>query len=131
MTRFPDAGEEIGVMGESDGFRLLQAAREFAEQVAIMTRGLPSRAPAKLRGQLADSAGSVSRNIAEGNGRGTTPDEIRFFRYACGSLEEAQNDLRVCVNTSLIDRRTFYRLWNRSVTIRKMLIALIEKRECE
>ena len=118
-------------MGDSDGFRVLQAAREFAEKVAIMTRRLPSWAPAKLRGQLADSAGSVSRNIAEANGRGTPADEIRFYRYACGSLEEAQSDLRVCVNTSLIDRQTFYPLWNRSVTIGKMLIALIEKRERE
>ena len=118
-------------MGKSDGLRVLQAAREFAEQVAIIARRLPWRAPAQLRGQLSESAGSVSRNIAEGNGRGTTPDEIRFLRYACGSLEEAQNDLRVCVNTSLLDRRTFYRLWNRSVTIGKMLNALIESRERE
>ena len=118
-------------MGKSDGFRVAQAAREFAEQVAIVCAKLPRRAPPKLRGQLADAAGSVSRLIAEGLGRGTRADEIRFLRYACGSLEEAQSDLRVCVNTSLIDRRTFYRLWNRSVTIGKMVTAMIDKRERE
>jgi hypothetical protein len=32
------------------------------------------------------------------------------------------------VNTSLIDRRTFYPLWNRSVVIWKMLTALMDKR---
>ena|SRR6185503_10849378 len=118
-------------MGDSDGLRVLKAAREFAVQVAALTRDLPSWAPAKLRAQLADSAASVSRNIAEGMGRGTTPDLIRFLRYARGSLEEAQNDLRFCVNTTLIDRRTFYPLWNRSVTIWKMLTALMDKRERE
>jgi len=118
-------------MDYSDGFRVLQAAREFAEQVVRMVRGLPSWAPAKLRGQLANSACSVSRNIAEGIGRGSAADVVRFLHYACGSLGEAQTDLRVCVNTSLIDQRTFYRLWNRSLTIRKMLDAMIDKRQRE
>ena len=94
-----------------------------------MVRQLPRHANPGLKTQLANAVRSVSSNIAEGVGRGTRAEELRFFRMANGSLEEVQEGLRECVNTGLIPRKVFYREWNRSVVISKMLRALIAQRE--
>jgi|GraSoiStandDraft_10_1057309.scaffolds.fasta_scaffold667250_2 four helix bundle protein len=114
-------------MSRSDGLRVWHAAREFAEEVSTLARDLPRTAPARLRSQLAAAAHSVSSNIAEGAGRGTSGEMAQFFRLARGSLEETQSNLRICVNTSLIDRQKFYPVWNRSVAISRMLAALIDR----
>ena len=116
-------------MNDNDGFRLLQAAAEFRDRVIELVMGLPRRAPAGLRTQLAKAARSVSSNIAEGFGRGTPGEILHFLRMANGSLEEAQEELRECINAKLIERKIFYREWNRSVVIGKMLDRHIAKHE--
>ena len=114
-------------MSRSDGLRVWHAAREFAEVVSTLARDLPRTAPAGLRAQLAAAAHSVSSNIAEGAGRGTNGEMVQFFRLARGSLEETQSNLRICANTSLIERKKFYPVWNRSVAINRMLAGLIDR----
>jgi four helix bundle protein len=103
----------------------LEAARELSEQIIETTRKCRSRCPAKLRVQVTSSAQSISANIAEGVGRGTPKEKLHFFRLARGSLEETQNHLRVLVRVGVIDRKTFYRLWNRAKVIGRMLSTLI------
>ena len=44
---------------------------------------------------------------------------------ANGSLEESQDYLRKCVNAQLIDRKTFFKLWNLSVAVGRMILGLI------
>lgn len=39
--------------------------------------------------QFVESVDSISANIAEGFGRYTKPDKIRFYRYSYGSISEA------------------------------------------
>jgi len=96
-----------------------------------LVRGLPRRAPSKLRAQLVESARSVGANIAEGWGRGTTAEKLHFSRNANGSLEESQEHLRECINTHLIDRKTFYGPWNLSIVTARMLVSLIARLEQE
>ena len=95
----------------------------------MIAKDLPRSSPADLRRQLAKAALSVPSNIAEGAGRGTPADRLHYFHMARGSLEEVQNDLRICVNTSLIDRTTFFSVWNRSVVVSRMLAKLIARLE--
>ena len=47
-------------------------------------------------------------------------------RMARGSLEETQDHLRELKECELIDRPTFFRLWNRSQVIDRMLAKLID-----
>lgn len=60
-----------------------------------------------LGGQLRRAVISISSNIAEGYGRGTTRDYVRFLRMARGSLCETDNQLRLALELSLLDRATF------------------------
>ena len=116
-------------MGDDDGLKVLEAAREYALQMSQLARRLPRHTRSKLRADLVETSRAIGADIAEGFGRGTTAEKIHYSRMATGSLEESQEHLRECVNTHLIDRKTFYRLWNLSIAIARMLASLIEKLE--
>ena len=54
-------------------------------------RKLPAiQAPAHLKDQLARAASSVVLNLAEGSGKPTKRDQIRFYAIAFGSVREIQ-----------------------------------------
>ena len=46
--------------------------------------------PAHLRDQLLRAASSIALNAAEGRGKPTLKDQLRFFHIAMGSTREAQ-----------------------------------------
>jgi four helix bundle protein len=121
-------------MAGDDPLRVLKAARLFGEQCIDLAQGLPRRAPARLRTQLAEAGQAVSDILAEGIGRGTKREQIHYCRMARGSLEECQNYLRRCMNRQLIDAKSFYKSWNLSVVIGRMLdgyIAHLERHRDE
>lgn len=112
-------------MKNADPLRVLQAARQYSELVIEVSARLPARGPAKLRAQHVDAARAVSGSISEGFGRGTDAEKIHYSVMANGSLEESQDYLRKYMNARLIDRKTFFKLWNLSVAISRMLASLI------
>ena len=112
-------------MSRSDGLRVWHAAREYADEVIAFCEPLPRSAPRGIRGQLARAANAVPDNIAEGAGRATRGERLKSFRYARGELEESQSQLKACRKKALIDDATYFRLWNRAVTVGKMLASLI------
>ena len=65
-------------------FRTHQLAVQFYQT----TRS--KRLPHGLTAQLARAASSVALNLAEGHGRRTRPDRLRFFQIALGSIRECQ-----------------------------------------
>jgi four helix bundle protein len=70
------------------------AAYRHAAYVAALVRDDVSALAADpvrqaVAGQLLRSATSVAANIAEGYGRSTTADRLRFLSYALGSVREA------------------------------------------
>jgi four helix bundle protein len=75
---------------EFKGFRVLEAAILFARLV----KGLKLES-ASLRKQLTRAADSTALLLAEGEGRETWPDKLRFFTSARGSHREAQVALRL------------------------------------
>lgn len=119
-------------MGSNDPLRLLEAARLYGEHCVKIAQDLPRRAPAGLRRQLAKAAQSVSDLLAEGLGRGTAADKIRYCLLSKGELEENQNQLRRCIRLGLIPEKAFYKSWNLAVVINRMedgLIAHLRREE--
>jgi len=109
---------------ERERLKVIEAARLFGELCVDIAQRLPRHAPVSLRTQLARSSQSISDLIAEGFGRGTPAEIIHYNEMAGGSLAESQNQLRRCVNRRLIDKKTFFRPWNLSVAISRMLEGL-------
>ena len=75
---------------QDKGFRMLEAAITFANQAAELK--VPS---ASLRRQLVRASESTALLLAEGEGRESWPDKLRFFTSARASHREAQAALRI------------------------------------
>lgn len=76
--------------------------------------------------QFVSSADSISANIAEGFGRYTKKDKIRFYRIAQGSLQETFDWLEKTSARKLIDTKTYDYLCTELNTLPKELNQLIK-----
>ena len=66
-------------------------------------------------------------NVAEGYGRNSTQDYIRFLRIANGSLFELQTQLEIASNLGFLTGEIFSVLFESSREIERMLSGLIKK----
>ena len=71
------------------GFRTFDLAREFYRQSQKLELSNP------MRDQLHRAALSIPLNLAEGRGKSSTKEQLRFFRIAMGSVREAQAILQL------------------------------------
>lgn len=76
--------------------------------------------------QLVRSADSVSVNIAEGFGRYSKKDKIRFYKISLGSLEETGDWIRKSSVRKLIGEEVKIRLIDSVFEIRKEIFHLIK-----
>ena len=67
-----------------------QKAMELVTDVYELTKSFPKEELYGLTSQIRRSAVSVPSNIAEGYGRNSTQDYIRFLQIACGLLYKTQ-----------------------------------------
>ena len=70
-----------------------QKSFRLCTQLYKITRAFPSEERFGLTSQIRRAAVSIPSNIAEGYGRGTTPDYIRFLWMANGSVAELETQL--------------------------------------
>ncbi len=94
------------------GFKRLhawQAAMELASLTFRTTKVLPST-EGWLKSQVNRSAMSVAANIAEGHGRGSLGDYLRFLDIATGSLSEFESHLYFLEQEALISKEDAARL---------------------
>jgi four helix bundle protein len=77
-----------------------------------------------MASQIRRSATSVPANIAEGRGRRSTRDFIRFLDIAYGSLMELETQILLANQLDYMDSRTTDELLMRSAEIGKMLNGL-------
>lgn len=84
-------------------FRTLDLAIAFYQQVTQL------KLSHHLKDQLLRSASSIALNLAEGRGKNSRRDQLRYFQIALGSCRESQVALSLVVNVdsniiSLADR---------------------------
>src|SRR5215204_4369296 len=83
-----------------------QLAFELKSRVIMLLQSGPASKDFKFRDQLADSARSVPRNIAEGYGRFNPTEIAQFVDFARASLDETENHLREGVASSYFPAET-------------------------
>jgi four helix bundle protein len=105
----------------------------WQKSMALVTRiyqqssTLPKEELYGLTSQIRRSAVAIPANIAEGYGRNSTQDYIRFLRIANGSLFELETLIEICRNLSFVDDQTYSALFEQMQEIERMLRSLITK----
>ena len=70
-------------------FKTLDLAIDFCK----LTKSLKVTGP--LKDQLLRASTSIALNLAEGRGRRTTKDQLKFFNIALGSIRECETILKI------------------------------------
>ncbi|MDP4611932.1 MAG: four helix bundle protein [Opitutales bacterium] len=74
-----------------------------------------------LKDQIRRSAISVGSNIAEGFGRGTNQEFIRFLRIALASAYEFRSQLYSLLDAKYIDQSTFEKFHAQAITVANLI----------
>lgn len=77
--------------------------------------------------QVRKSAVSMPSNIAEGYGRNSTNEYIRFLQISSGSLYELQTQLLICLKLRYLSKETFESTYEKSREIERIFSRLIKK----
>ncbi|MCC6969131.1 MAG: four helix bundle protein [Phycisphaerales bacterium] len=87
-----------------------QRARELVRLVYQLTGNFPGSERFGLVSQMRRAAVGVLSNIAEGYGRGSRPDYLRFLRIARGSLFELESQAIVSVDLGFLAEEQAHKL---------------------
>lgn len=101
-----------------------QKAMAWVQLMYKASRSFPETERYCLQSQLRRAAVSVASNIAEGTGRGTNADFVRFIEMTYGSLMEAVCQCQIAADLGYIDSDTHEQLRIEAVAIGRMLTGL-------
>ncbi|HPJ98763.1 MAG TPA: four helix bundle protein [Candidatus Hydrogenedentes bacterium] len=104
--------------------KVWQESMTLAEEVYQATAAFPKEELYGLTSQMRRAAVSIPSNIAEGWGRGSTPDYVRFLRIARGSLKELETQATLSARLGLMTREPEQAIGVRVESIGRMLVAL-------
>jgi len=102
-----------------------QKAMDLAEAVYAATGRYPREEQYGLTSQTRRSAVSVPSNIAEGQGRGSSRDFVRYLAVARGSLYELETQLLLAERLRYLTHESIGSLLTQSATVGRLLNGLI------
>jgi four helix bundle protein len=111
-------------------FRKLQVwqkSYQMALDVYRITRSFPKEEMYGLTSQMRRAAVSVPANIAEGCGRFTDAELLRFLDISMGSASELDTYLMLCRDLEYLDPGIQTPLAEKAAEVKRMLTALILK----
>lgn len=108
--------------------KVWQKAMDLTMEIYRLVKFLPREETYALSDQLRRAVLSITSNIAEGHGRGTDKDFVKFLWIARGSLLEVETQLIICNRLSLINVEESGFAQSLIVEVGKMLNALITYR---
>lgn len=100
-------------------------ARKWSAAIFQQTANKPFARDERLCVQINDSSESVMSNMAEGFGRGTQEEFIRFLGYALGSLDETCSHLCAAYDRQYLSKDLFAELYGEGIEIRKLTVGFI------
>ena len=77
--------------------------------------------------QLRRAAISIPANIAEGCGKASRAETIRYLEIACGSVSESEHHLQMAADLAILPSAACASLSEEASQLRKMLRALIAR----
>ncbi len=106
--------------------KVWQKAMDLVTDIYAITTIFPQHEQFGITSQIRRSSISIPSNIAEGFGRNSNNEFVRFLRIAIGSLFELQTQLEISKNLKFISIEEFNKMLLESTEIEKMIKALIK-----
>ena len=119
-------------MGLDRGHKSLDVWKEsvqFSVDIYRATEKFPKSEIYGLSSQLRRAAVSIPSNIAEGAGRQSNKEFLRFLDISVGSISEVDTQLEIAGRLSYLDESTKSELDNQLLSIAKKLAGLKRKLE--
>ncbi|MBZ4044260.1 four helix bundle protein [Flavobacterium hibisci] len=113
----------------SDFRKLLiwQKSMSLVTKIYYSTNNFPKEEIFGLTSQIRRSSISIPSNIAEGSGKESDKDLLRFLNISVGSLFEMQTQLEIAKNISYLKEDDFNNLYEDSREVERMLVSIIKK----
>lgn len=111
--------------------KVWQKAHQLTLAVYQVTTALPREELYGLTTQLRRSCSSIPANLAEGCGRTGDAEFARFWSIAMGSASELEYHLLLTKDLKLIKSQDYAELAQRTIEVKRMLTALIQKLKAE
>jgi len=102
-------------------------ARALGGDVYRLCAAVTSPSEKVITAQVRRSALSISANIAEGCGKRSRAEGIRYLEIACGSAAETQHHLGIASDLEILPLRDCARLADEAAQIGRMIRALINR----
>jgi len=102
-------------------------AIDFVTSIYKLTTAFPVNELYGLSSQIRRCAISIPSNIAEGYGRRSTKDYVRFLNIAMGSIYELQTQLEIGLNLNFISKSDYESVYKNIREIEIILRSLITK----
>lgn len=91
------------------------------------TQSFPKHELYGLTSQIRRSAVSVASNIAEGYGRQSRQEYIKFLYVSLGSLRELDTQFIIAKEVDLLDKNSFTNIMNEVEEMQSILVATLNK----
>jgi four helix bundle protein len=105
--------------------KVWQLSRELAVATDDLTRRFPRNDRGVIAGQLRRAVLSVPANIAEGCGKSSRKETVRFLQIALGSAKETENHILIASVLRYLHPKAREELLARIYSIQRMLAGLI------
>ena len=108
-------------------FTVWQKSMDLAAEIYNLVKILPKTETYALSDQMRRAAVSIPSNIAEGQGRNSTREFIKFLVIARGSQCELETQLQLCVKIGYLQEDETKTALSLCEEISKMLNSLVKK----
>jgi four helix bundle protein len=115
------------VVSDFKKLHVWQKAHSLSLTVNRVTRKMRDSRHASLRSQIYRAATSIPANIAEGRRQESEKEFARFLRYALNSASELEYHTILARDTKAIPEDDCVSLLDQTITVRKMLYALLKR----
>ena len=117
-----------------EALEVWKQARKLKQHISLLTKKFPLEEKFRLTNQIIRSSRSVATQIAEGHGRSTWADKIRFCVIARGSLSETLNHLIDAFDEKIISEGVLNEYKIKIVEVEKLLngyLSFLDKKNKE
>lgn len=104
-----------------------QKSMTLTTQIYQLTSTFPKEEIYGLTSQIRRCSISIPSNIAEGYGRESDKEFLRFLNISIGSLFEMQTQLEIAKNIAYINENLFNNLYENSREVERMIVSFIKK----